>query len=459
MLPEETLLAAEPLSDLEAVLWRLEGGDPRLRAAITVVALLDSSPGIEHLRSRADLLTAHLPRLAQRIEDGPVALAKPRWVTDEEFDAAWHVRVVRAPVASGLDGVLRLAEPLATEGFDRSRSPWQMLLVEDVDDHGGAALVIRLHHVCTDGVGALRLAAVLFDLAPGAAPPGPPRPAGDGLPPAGPVGDALQRSWRAARDRLPALAASAREAFSDPLPRAQATVDMVRSVARLASPREAARSPVMAGRSLASRLEAIDLDLEQAGAAGREAGGTINDVFVAGLLEGLRLYHAAHRHRPNALRIGVPINLRTDDTDVAVTNAFAPARITAPLQILDPRARIAAVHGLVLRERHQPAHDIIGPLAGVVHRLPMARAAMGAALGSLDALASNVPGPPVPLWLGPARVTALYPYGPRSGAGLNATLLSHEATARIGVHVDPAATPDGGVLVACLRDGWAATLR
>lgn len=449
--------AAEPLSDLEALLWGLEGSDPRLRAAITVVTLLDSSPGIDHLRARAEVLAAHLPRLAQRIEAGP-ALSKPRWVPDRDFDPAWHTRVVRAPAADGLDGVLRLVAPLATEGFDRARPPWQMLLVEGVDETGGAALVIRLHHVCTDGVGALRLASVLFDLAPGAAPSGPALAPVEDLPPSGPVGEAFWRSLNVARDRLPALAASAREVFSDPHPRAQATIDLMRSVARLAAPGDAALSPVMTGRSLASHLGAIDLDLDRAGEAGRAAGGTINDVFVAGLLEGLRLYHEVHGHRPVALRIGVPINLRTDDTDAGVTNAFAPARISAPLQIVDPSARIAAVHRLVLSERHQPVLDIIGPLAGVVHRLPMAGAAMRAALGSLDAMASNVPGPPVPLWLGPARVSAVYPFGPRSGAGLNVTLLSHERTARIGVHADPAATPDGGVLTDCLRAGWAATL-
>ncbi|MDQ2727050.1 MAG: hypothetical protein M3Y91_04095, partial [Actinomycetota bacterium] len=206
--------APDLLSDLEALLWRLEGSDPRLRAAITVVTMLDSSPGIDHLRARAEVLTAHLPRLAQRIEAGPVAFSKPRWVPDDDFDPAWHVRVVRAPSADGLDGVLRLVEPLATEGFDRARPPWQMLLVEDIDGGGGAALVIRLHHVCTDGVGALRLAAVLFDLAPGAAPPAPPVPPVDDLAPAGPFAEAFWRSLTVARDRLPALAASAREVFS-----------------------------------------------------------------------------------------------------------------------------------------------------------------------------------------------------------------------------------------------------
>lgn len=428
-----------------------------------MVTLLDSSPGIDHLRARAEVLTAHLPRLAQRIEAGPSALSKPRWVPDAGFDPAWHVRVVRAPTPSGLDGVLRLVEPLAAEGIDRARPPWQLLLVEDVDGDGGAAVIIRLHHVCTDGVGALRLASVLFDLAPGAAPPQPPSPAAAASGPrrahAGPAGVAMWRSLSIVRRHLPNLVATAREAFSDPEPRAQANVDLVRSVARLATPGVPPLSPIMTGRSLASHLGAIDVDLRRAASAGRAAGGTINDVFVAGLLEGLRCYHDIHGHRPEALRIGVPINLRTDGTDASVSNAFAPARITAPLQILDPARRIAAVHGLVLSERHQPAHDVIGPLAGVVHRLPMARAAMRAALRSLDAMASNVPGPPVPLWLGPAQVTGLYPYGPRSGAGLNVTLLSHEGTARIGVHADPAATPDHGVLVDCLRHGLAATLR
>lgn len=458
---------SEALTDIEALLWSLEGHDPLLRASITVVVMLDGSPGVEHLRGRAELATVHIPRLRHRIVAGATRLSRPRWLAEEAIDASWHVRVVACPEGheQALAGVLRLIEPMAAEALDRARPPWQMTLVEHIDAAGAAALVIRLHHVCADGVGALGLASMLFDLSPSA----PPSSAGPGghqqSPPAALLDDGLLaeaattlgRSLATARARLPLLAAHAREALVDPEPRAQATVDLMRSVARLASPSALPLSPVMTGRSIASRLGVIDVDLERAREAGRAAGGTVNDVFVAGLLDGLRRYHDVHGHRPAALRIGVPINLRTGVTE-DVSNAFAPARITAPLQIDDAGARIAAVHRLVLSERHQPAHDVIGPLAGVVQRLPGGRLALGAALGSVDAMASNVPGPPVPLWLGPARVKAIYPFGPRSGSGLNVTLLSLDGTAHIGVHVDPVATPDSGTLLSCLRDGLEATL-
>jgi diacylglycerol O-acyltransferase len=449
------------LSELEALLWGLEEHDPRFRAVITVVVGLDRSPGVDHLRARVVRLADAFPRLRQRIVPG--ATGRLHWAADPTWDPAWHGRVVAAPEPTGLAGVLRLAEPATTEGVDRARSPWHVTLVEGVGTAGEAALVVRLHHVLADGVGAVGLAAVLFDLERGAAE-GPPAGtagsgggAGGGAPTLDEVAASVRATVETTRRRLPWLAAVAREALADPQPTARSTLDLVRSVARLARPGSGPLSPVMTGRSLASRLDVVDLDLAAAARAGRAAGGTVNDVFVAGLLDGLRRYHAAHGEAPPALRVGVPVNVRDAD-DVETSNAFAPARIVAPLQVRDAAERIAVVHDLVLRERHQPAHDLVAPLSGVVRRLPGGARALGAAMTGFDALASNVPGPPVPLWLGPARVTALHPFGPRSGAGLNVTLLSYGGRAHIGVHVDPAATPDRKVLVDCLSDGWASTL-
>lgn len=454
------------LTDIETLLWGLEDHDAKLRAVITVVVLLDSSPGIEHLRARSEVLIAGLPRLRQRIQPGALGLVRPQWVDDHDFDPAWHVRVVGAPDTSGLPGVLRVVEPLATEGLDRTRPPWQMLLIEGVDKDGGAALVVRLHHVYADGVGAVRLAAILFDLTPDApapaAAPAPPDLAGSAgasdFRPADAVADTLGRSAALAREWLPALLATARDALSDPQPRAQAIVDMLRSVATVSSPTARPLSPAMVGRSIASRLGTVEVDLERMAGAGRAAGGTINDVFVAGLLDGLRRYHDVHLHHPEVLRIGLAVNLRSDGSGEDLSNAFAPARITAPLQVVDAGERIAVVHGLVLAQRHQPAHGAVDLLAGMIHRLPGGMAIVSSALGAIDAMASNVPGPPLPLWLGRARVRSLYPFGPRSGSGLNMTLLSYQGAALIGVHADPAATPDSEVLLQCLAEGFEATV-
>jgi len=55
---------------------------------------------------------------------------------------------------------------------------------------------------------------------------------------------------------------------------------------------------------------------------------------------------------------------------------------------------------------------------------------------------SNVPGPPVPLYLAGARLVGLYPLGPiTDGAGLNITLLSQEDRIGIGMITCPDLVP------------------
>jgi hypothetical protein len=56
---------------------------------------------------------------------------------------------------------------------------------------------------------------------------------------------------------------------------------------------------------------------------------------------------------------------------------------------------------------------------------------------------SNVPGPPVPLYAGGARVLATYPLGPVfDGAGVNITVLSYQDSIDLGVIACPDAVPD-----------------
>jgi hypothetical protein len=54
------------------------------------------------------------------------------------------------------------------------------------------------------------------------------------------------------------------------------------------------------------------------------------------------------------------------------------------------------------------------------------------------------------MWLGGRRVSTMTPVGPRTGAAVNATLLSYCGAASIGLNMDPAAVPDPGVLVDCV---------
>ena len=64
---------------------------------------------------------------------------------------------------------------------------------------------------------------------------------------------------------------------------------------------------------------------------------------------------------------------------------------------------------------------------------------------------SNVPGPPIPMWVAGAPVIAVYPLGPLiEGAGLNITVISNMGRMDIGIVADRALAPDIGHLADAL---------
>ncbi len=67
----------------------------------------------------------------------------------------------RAPATSGR--CMELATRLHQQPFERGRPLWEFVVVEGLPD-GRAAMVQKLHHTVTDGVGGLRLAERFLDL-------------------------------------------------------------------------------------------------------------------------------------------------------------------------------------------------------------------------------------------------------------------------------------------------------
>ena len=104
------------------------------------------------------------PACASGCVGNPLSIAPPRWEVDPNFDLDYHLRFVRRRRRRhACATVLDLAEPVAMQGFDRARPLWEMYVVEGLAD-GRAALILKLHHAITDGVGASRSRCVMFDL-------------------------------------------------------------------------------------------------------------------------------------------------------------------------------------------------------------------------------------------------------------------------------------------------------
>jgi WS/DGAT/MGAT family acyltransferase len=441
------------MSDMDALMWGIEK-DPLLRSTITAVAVIDRTPDRERLLDRLERGTRLIPRLRQRAVSPPFSVAPPAWVTDPNFDLRYHLRWVRAGGEGSLRDLLDLAAPIAMQSFDRARPLWEFTVVEGLAE-GRAALVQKVHHSVTDGVGGVKLAMMLLDLErepPPVVDPMPEPPPAEDVSPWSLLADGLAHERRRAFGMAKRAVGRAGSASRDP----SAVLRGAASLGRLLAPAFAPLSPIMRERSLSVHFDTVTAPLPEMKAAAKLAGGRLNDAFVAAVTGGLRRYHEHHQAPVDYLRMSMPINIRDGNTEGLAGNQFVPARFVVPVGIVDPVERMVALRELVTGQRGEPALAATEAIAGILNRLPTAvtTQVFGSMMKGIDFITSNVPGAPIPVYLAGARLEANFAFGPLAGAALSTVLLSYQEELHVGVNVDPAAVPDPDVLVACLRDGF-----
>lgn len=440
----------------DAFTWYMER-DPALRSTVVVVDWLDRAPDWDVLVGRIDRISRLMPSLRQRVVESPFRLTVPRWSYDPDFDLNFHLSRIAAPSPGTRDAVLQVARRSAMAAFDLARPLWEVTLVEGIEG-GEAALIIKLHHALSDGVGAMRMLAIVADLQREPADLGdmPPTPPGEKQDLAGLVagtlgsmaGQAASLARFTAGATVPALFRSAR----DPVGQARSAVAMGRSVYRTAAPNSAALSPLMRERAMTRHLATIEVSLDALKKAAKTADGTVNDAFLAAVAGGLHRYHERHDAAVGSLRALMPINLRAG-RDADWGNRITLQRLTVPVGEPDPIARMRALHRVSRAARDEPSLSVTGAIAGALNMLPVAYVA--GILKHVDFVASNVPGAPVPVYLAGSKITGMFAFGPTIGASVNTTLMSYNGNCDIGVNIDTAAVPDPDVLMACLRESFA----
>lgn len=447
----------------DAVMWDVED-DPMLRSVIILVVTLASEPDPDTLADRVNRMTLNAPKMRQVALGNPLSLAPPRWTPDPNFDLDYHLRWQRLPRrGGGLANVLALAEQIAEQDFDQSRPLWEVTVVTGLA-RGQASVIVKIHHAITDGLGGLSMAAVLFDLAPDSpielpAAPAPPSP--HGLTLGDRVKDAARFEIASLRDRLGAAAgagrAYARRAAGDPFSAAVETTEWAQSALRMLAPASKPLSDVMTGRSLLVAFSAAEVSLDDLRAAARATNCTINDAFMAAVTGALRSYHEQRGSHVEAVRVNMPINVRNDGNDDG-GNHWVPGRFIIPINLGDARARMKQLHPILVQARDEPALGLSDLVYRVLATLPRPLTTMiaGKMMKGTDIAATNVPGPPVQLYVAGSAVLAMIPYAPKGGAAINIGLLSYNGNAFVGINCDRAAVedPDGftDCFVAALDD-------
>ena len=352
-----------------------------------------------------------------------------------------------------------MARIMAMSGFDAAHPLWEFTLVEDLAD-GGAALVMKLHHSLTDGIGGMQLLFALFDTCSGAHPPKVRTPRTSQR--------TSRRNSRArvrvqsihggrkvlgfARHQAAGVFPSMWRSGRHPVRSSRDAVEMMRSVGRTVAPVSSTLSPLMTRRSLGRRLSMLEVALDDLKRASAVGGGSCQR----------RVHGGGHRGLPAIPRASRPARRRTaGDASHQHPHARGPRRsgTGSPSHVSRyPSASSTQWLGsgpsgercrAARNERSVPRSNTI---AGVLNLLPPS--AVGSMLKHVDFLASNVPGIGFPVYLAGARMTGYVPFGPTIGAAVNITLLSYDGTCEVGVTVDTAAVPDIEVFMACLAAGF-----
>src|SRR4051794_294039 len=445
---------SEFMRNSDAFTWAMEH-DPRLRSTVVTVLVFEKSPDWDEARSRFDRVMRTIPMFRRRVVEN-LPPAPPRWEDDPEFDLDHHLRRVQAPPPHTLDTVLEMARHAGMADFDRARPLWEATLVEGLEG-GEAALLVKMHHALSDGVGGVQIAMILFDLEaePADQEPMPPRPrvvvprSGDGL---------RQVAAYDVRQLVTFSAAAVREGprlvlngLRSPAETVRSGVELAASVYRTVRPINSTGSPLMLERGTVRRLGVLDAPLGDLKAAGRVAGGSLNDAFLAGITGGLRLYHDKHGVEVDELHVTMPINMRVDG-DPMGGNRITLMRFDLPVAVVDAVERIERIHERTSGMRDEASLPYTQQIAGALNLMP--RWYIGSILRHVDFLASDVPGIPVPVYLGGAAMKTQYAFGPTIGAAVNVTLVSYVDTCTFGVNVDTAAIPDVEVFLDCLAAGF-----
>lgn len=437
--------------------WKTASDHQMLRSTMIAVYMLDHAPDWDLLVERYDRATRLVPVMRMKMVEGPVPIANPRLVVDENFDLSFHLHRFQLPPGSGWNDVLDEGRREGMADFDRDRSLWKVTVLEGLPG-GKAALIFKLHHAIADGQGALRIGEALVDLSadPADLGPMPDAPEGSDLSSKRAFGKTMLRDnagWVAdtattlAKEAGPATIA----AVKNPKATINKAIDVAKSIAKFSNVESAPASPIMTRRSVNFHFEAFELPFANVRAAGKKTGHSANDVFLASIAAGMRRYHEAHGAPVDALHISMPISTRASADDGG--NAVGISHFDLPLNEPDSVDLMTQLHEVVSQWRSEPVIGYSDQIGEASRFLP-GNMVLSAATSS-DLTASNIPGPPAQIWIAGAKVEHIVPFPPLIGAAVFVAMLTYNKKACIGLSIDDAAVPDRDVLVKCMAEGFA----
>jgi WS/DGAT/MGAT family acyltransferase len=289
----------------------------------------------QHFAERMHLLPAYKRKIAMV----PFNMSHPKWVDDPDFDLSKHLyhHELTADVSfqEALDFTVNLNEPM----LDRSKPLWENHIVTGLP--GLTFVLNRTHHCMIDGASGMELAQVMYDFEPDPTPPEVPPQKEVEQPPG-----QLQLYNEAVKDNLLALSEIRP---TDWMPENGKQRELIQRASKVFTDfvtRPAITAPF--NRSMVGpkrRADFLRRSFSEIREVRRAFGGTINDVVLTVVSEGMARYLSNHEQKleNKHMRVMCPVNVRTEDLKGALGNQVSAIFPMLPAWPMDPSSRFAAV--------------------------------------------------------------------------------------------------------------------
>jgi WS/DGAT/MGAT family acyltransferase len=458
----------KPLSGLDAAFLYLETPEmPMHVGALHVFELPAGHKGRfvlalrKHIASRLPIV----PALRRKLWWVPFNLTAPAWV-DADPDLSKHIVEIKLPKSARTgDGMRELEAQVAALHpvlLDRKRPLWKFHVFEGLaptaHGHKRVAMYTQLHHAAVDGQAAVALANAILDVTPE------------------PRAIELKPSTRAKKFQM-SMGESLRGALANQIAQVSTlvkelpgTVGTLGGAAKSAlqggalglllggkgsgnlalAPKTAFNASVTTGRAFA----AVSLPLAELKGIGKAHEVTVNDMVLMVVSTALRRHLGKQRALPKkSLIAAVPVSLRAAG-DTTSDNQASISLISLGTHLADPLKRLEHI-----RNASQSMKSTLGSVKNILPTdfpslgLPWLMEAAASLYGRAkvadripqvaNVVISNVPGPPMPLYLAGGRMLTNHPTSiVVHGMALNITVQSYNGSLDFGLMADAKAMPD-----------------
>lgn len=407
----------------------------------------DGQVRIDAIRQRLEPRLELVPRFRQLLYRPRFGLGWPLWVDAQSFDVADHIRV--HPLAGADEAtLLEACAELAARPFDGRQPLWELWLLPGLPNRRLGAY-LKLHHAIADGTAAIAAFGALLDLSDDVATTVATQWNGNPVPTTGELlRDNLRRRRRELGRAWSGLAHPGRT-----LRRTRQVLPAWREVLMdKPAPQTSLNRPIGKSRRLAVVRGRLDVTKQIAHAHGAK----VSDVVLAIVAGGVRALLESRGELRQGLeqRAMVTLSEHQEETGHAQGNKPGWMMVPLPLDERDPVRRLERIAAeTAVRKKQARPEAGTGIFRFIVGQriwywmFPHQRA--------VNLVVSNVPGPPVPVYLAGARILEVFPMMPTMG---NLTLvvaaLSYAGQLNITAIADRDGCPDVDVFAHGVRNAF-----